>query len=192
MSSKDTARNEAKPSHGEGVLNSRFLLLIICCYSRKEQDKFPEALKGAEVKSLLKKFLTEDVFDELKVKKTTRGCTLWDQIVSGVEQLDSSNGVYATDEEAYTVFAKIFDPIIEAYHAPYKLADKHSSDMNPEKVDAPNLDPEGAFIRSTRIRVARNLKGHGLPPNLLNKERIEVENKVRLNKQSNVLQLCPA
>ncbi|XP_015758117.1 PREDICTED: arginine kinase-like isoform X1 [Acropora digitifera] len=144
----------------------------------KELDKFPEALKGAEVKSLLKKFLTEDVFDELKVKKTTRGCTLWDQIVSGVEQLDSSNGIYATDEEAYTVFAKIFDPIIEAYHAPYKLADKHSSDMNPEKVDAPNLDVEGAFIRSTRIRVARNLKGHGLPPSLHNKERIEVENKI--------------
>ena len=149
------------------------------CLFSKEQDKFPEALKGPEVKSLLKKYLTEELFNELKVKKTSRGCNLWDQIISGVEQLDSSNGIYATDEEAYTLFAKIFDPIIEEYHAPYKLADKHTSDMNPEKVDAPNLDPEGSFIRSTRIRVARNLKGYGLPPSLKNKERIEVEQKVR-------------
>ena len=126
----------------------------------------------------MKKFLTEDLFNELKVKKTARGSNLWDQIISGVEQLDSANGIYATEQEAYTLFAKIFDPVIEEYHAPYKLTDKHTSDMNPDKVDAPNLDPDGAFIRSTRIRVARNLKGYGLPPSIGNKERVEVEQKV--------------
>ena len=130
------------------------------------------------MKSLLKKYLTVDLFSELKDKKTARGCGVWDQINSGVANLDSSNGVYASEEEAYTLFGKLFDPIIEEYHAPYKLADKHTSDMDPEKVDAPNLDPEGAFIRSTRIRVARNLKGHGLPPSVHNKERIEIEKKV--------------
>ncbi|XP_068761515.1 arginine kinase-like isoform X1 [Montipora capricornis] len=144
----------------------------------KEQAKFPEALNGSEVKSLMKKFLTEDLFNELKVKKTARGSNLWDQIISGVEQLDSANGIYATEQEAYTLFAKIFDPVIEEYHAPYKLTDKHTSDMNPDKVDAPNLDPDGAFIRSTRIRVARNLKGYGLPPSIGNKERVEVEQKI--------------
>lgn len=144
----------------------------------EEIAKFPEALKGPEVKSLLKKYLTEDLFDKLKDKKTARGCTLWDQISSGVIHLDSANGVYASDEEAYTLFAELYDPIIEHYHAPYKLADKHTSDMDPEKVDAPDLDPNHEFIRSTRIRVARNLKGHGLPPSLHNKERIELEKKV--------------
>lgn len=161
--------------------------LTLCYYevngffpSSEEEAKFPEALKGSEVKSLLKKYLTEDLFNELKDKKTARGFTLWDQINSGVANLDSSTGVYASEEEAYTLFGKMFDQIIEDYHSPYKLADKHTSDMDPDKVDAPNLDPEGAFIRSTRIRVARNLKGHGLPPSLCNKERIEVEKKVRL------------
>ena len=146
--------------------------------SSEEEAKFPEALKGPEVKSLLKKYLTEELFSELKDKKTARGFSLWDQINSGVANLDSSNGVYASEEEAYTLFGKMFDQIIEEYHSPYKLADKHTSDMDPTKIDAPNLDREGAFIRSTRIRVARNLKGHGLPPSMLNKERIEVEKKV--------------
>ena len=84
---------------------------------------FPEALNKPEVKSLLKKYLTEDTFNELKDKKTARGCTLWNQINSGVENLDSSTGVYASEQEAYTLFGKMFDAIIEDYHAPYKLSD---------------------------------------------------------------------
>ena len=139
---------------------------------------FPEALNKPEVKSLLKKYLTEDTFNELKDKKTARGCTLWNQINSGVENLDSSTGVYGSEQEAYTLFGKMFDAIIEDYHAPYKLSDKHVTDMNPDKVEAPDLDPDHKFIRSTRIRVARNLQGHGLPPSIHNKERLEIESKV--------------
>lgn len=92
--------------------------------------------------------------------------------------LDSSTGVYASEQEAYTLFGKLFDPIIEDYHAPYKLADKHVTDMNPDKVEAPDLDADHKFIRSTRIRVARNLQGHGLPPSIHNKEREDIEKKV--------------
>ncbi|XP_078345863.1 arginine kinase-like isoform X2 [Oculina patagonica] len=144
----------------------------------EEQGKFPEALNKPDVKSLLKKHLTEDCFNELKDKKTARGSTLWNQINSGVVNLDSSTGVYASEQEAYTLFGKLFDPIIEEYHAPYKLADKHVTDMNPDKVEAPDLDPDHKFIRSTRIRVARNLQGHGLPPSIHNKERQEIEKKI--------------
>lgn len=69
--------------------------------------------------------------------------------------------------------------MIEDYHSPYKLSDKHISDMNPEKVKAPNLDSAGKFIRSTRIRVARNLKGYALTPGLTRNERIDIEKKVK-------------
>nr|XP_058965929.1 arginine kinase-like isoform X4 [Pocillopora verrucosa] len=144
----------------------------------EKEAMFPEALNKPEVKSLLKKYLTEDTFNELKDKKTARGCTLWNQINSGVENLDSSTGVYASEQEAYTLFGKMFDAIIEDYHAPYKLSDKHVTDMNPDKVEAPDLDPDHKFIRSTRIRVARNLQGHGLPPSIHNKERLEIESKI--------------
>ena len=141
---------------------------------------FPEGLRSAECnpKMLLKKYLTADVYNALKDKKTKSGYTLGDLIKSGVENLDSSNGVYAGDEESYTLFGKLLDPIIEEYHRPYKLADGHTPDMNPDKVDAPDLDPEGRFIRSTRIRVARNLKGYNLTPNMSKAERIELEKKI--------------
>ena len=129
-------------------------------------------------KMLLKTYLTEDVYNELKDKKTKNGYTLTDLIKSGLENLDSANGVYAGDEESYTLFAKLLDPIIEEYHSPYKLKDGHTSDMNPEKIEAPDLDPEGRFIRSTRIRVARNLKGFNLTPNLSKAERVDLEKKI--------------
>lgn len=140
---------------------------------------FPEVLKNPEVKSLLRKYLTPELFDSLKDKKTAKGISLYDCINSGVVNLDSSAGVYAGDEESYTLFAPLFDKIVEDYHSPYKLANKHTSDMNPEKVDAPNLDPEGTYIRSTRIRVARNLKGYALTPGLTRNERLDIERKVK-------------
>ncbi|EDO49262.1 predicted protein [Nematostella vectensis] len=144
----------------------------------KQRSVFPEALNKEECKSLLKKYLTAEMFNSLKDKKTAKGISLYDCINSGVVNLDSSCGVYAGDEESYSLFSPLFDKIVEHYHAPYKLADKHTSDMNPEKVTAPNLDPDGVFIRSTRIRVARNLKGYALTPGLTRKERNEIEKKV--------------
>ncbi|XP_031557180.1 arginine kinase-like [Actinia tenebrosa] len=145
---------------------------------QEKRSKFPAGLKDESVKSLLKKYLTEEMFTALKDKKTSRGSTLYDCINSGVENLDSSCGVYACDEECYEMFSDLFNAVIEDYHGPYKLADKHVSDMSPEKVDAPNLDSEGKFIRSTRIRVARNVKGFALAPGLASKERVELEEKI--------------
>jgi creatine kinase len=72
----------------------------------------------------------------------------------------------------------LFDAIVEDYHNPYKLSKGHTSDMNPDNVKAPDLDPANRFIRSTRIRVARSLKGYGLAPGLSKAGRLEVEKKV--------------
>ena len=141
---------------------------------------FPKQLSSPDCnpKMLLKKYLTRKVFDTLKDKKTSGGFTLINLINSGLTNLDSSNGVYAGDEESYSVFAPLLNPIIEEYHSPYKLSDGHTSDMNPELVESPDLDPEGAFIRSTRIRVARNLKEYPLAPNLSKKQRVELEQNI--------------
>ncbi|XP_065916504.1 uncharacterized protein [Dysidea avara] len=143
-----------------------------------DKTKFPEDLNKPEVKSFLKKYLTPELFNVLKDKKTSRETTLWHCIVSGLVNLDSSTGFYAGDEESYEVFAPLFNPAIEEYHAPYKITDGHKSDMNPDNLKAPNPDPDGKFIRSTRIRVARNLKGYGLSPTITKEERLELEKKV--------------
>ena len=78
--------------------------------------------------------------------------------------LDSGVGVYAGDEETYKTFEPLFGPLIEDYHEGYKLTDKHPSDMDETHLKAPNPDPEGKYVISTRIRVARNLRGFPLQP----------------------------
>ena len=139
---------------------------------------YPSVLLKPEVNSLMKKVVTPEVFEEHKAKKTSRGYTLLECMNSGIEHLDSANGIYAGDEECYTAFGDVFQKIVEEYHAPYKLEDGHKSDMNPDHLNCPNPDPEGKYIRSTRIRVARNLKGYGLAPSLGKQERLDIEKKV--------------
>ena len=93
--------------------------------------------------SLLKKHLSEDVLNELKTKKTSSfNSTLKDVIQSGVENLDSGIGVYAPDAEAYTVFALLFDPIIEEYHGGFSADQEHPpNDLGDPSVFG-DLDPE--------------------------------------------------
>eukprot|EP00117_Sycon_ciliatum_P024483 scpid99603/ scgid20539/ Arginine kinase len=131
-----------------------------------------------ECKSSLRRHLTKEVFEELKDVKTERGVTLKDCINSGVQNQDSSIGVYLGDEESYTAFGSLVNPIIEEYHSGYKVTDSHPADFDPSHLDAPNPDPDNEFVVSTRIRVARNLRGYGLTPTLGKEERVEVEQKV--------------
>lgn len=72
----------------------------------------------------------------------------------------------------------MFDPIIEEYHG-HKKTDKHQAEGN-TKLNAPDFPPEeAAMIRSTRIRVGRNLAGFPLGPGLYTAEqRAAVEQKV--------------
>lgn len=98
-------------------------------------------LSKSDSKSLLKKHLSKEVFDALKTKKTSFGSTLLDCIQSGVENLDSGFGIYAPDAEAYTLFAPIFDPMIEDYHGGFKKTDKHPPKDFGDVDTLGNLDP---------------------------------------------------
>ena len=140
-----------------------------------KKNEFPTFPAGC--KSLLCKYLTKEVFEELKDKKTKNGFTLYDAIHSGVVNPDSGIGVYAGDLESYTLFAKLFDPIIQEYHG-FSPEDKHKSNFNPNDLEAPNLDPDGEYIVSTRIRVGRNVADMPLGPAITREQRNEVEKNV--------------
>ncbi|XP_014664937.1 PREDICTED: arginine kinase-like [Priapulus caudatus] len=123
---------------------------------------FTELQADAGCKSMLKKFLTKEVVDSLKDKKTSLGATLKDCISSGTENHDSNVGVYAADTESYTTFAGLFDPVIDCYHKGFPPSAKHPTPNfgTKEQVDAfVDLDPEGKYIVSTRIRVGRSIQG---------------------------------
>ena len=130
-----------------------------------------------DCKSMLCKYLTPEVFEALKDKKTTNNFTLEQAINSGVKNIDSGIGVYAGDKESYSVFAPLFDPIIQEYHD-FGKNDMHKSNLNPDDLDAPNPDPQGEFIISTRIRVGRNIDNMPLGPAISQDQRDEVESKV--------------
>lgn len=133
---------------------------------------YPELPKDCD--SMLHKHLTPEVFEELKNLKTSNNFTLQQAIQSGIDNVDSGIGVYAGDEESYTVLAKLFDPIIKEYHG-FGTEDRHKSNLNPDDLKAPNPDPDGKYLLSTRIRVGRNIKDMPLGTAISKEQRNIVE-----------------
>lgn len=135
-------------------------------------------LVASDSKSLLKKHLTKEIFDELKNKKTSFGSTLLDCVQSGFENLDSGFGIYAPDAEAYSLFAKIFNPMIEDYHTGFKPGDKHPARDFGDLNSFENVDPTGEYVVSTRVRCGRSMEGYAFNPCLTEANYKEMEEKV--------------
>merc|ERR1711970_1409608 len=145
----------------------------------EEAFKKLQAATPAECKSLVKKHLTPEVFAKCKDLTTPSfKSSLLDVIQSGAANLDSGVGIYAPDAEAYSVFAPLFDPVIEEYHAGFKQDQKHPNcdfgDVNSFK----NLDPSGEYVVSTRVRGGRSLDGYPFNPCLTEAQYKEMEAKV--------------
>ena len=70
------------------------------------------------------------------------------------------------------------DRIIEQYHG-HQKADKHVSNMDYTKLQCPPFPAQdAAMIKSTRIRVGRNLAEFPLGPGITREQRNEIEQKV--------------
>lgn len=92
--------------------------------------------------------------------------------------MDSSIGVYAADPECYEVFADLFDPIIQEYHN-IKQSDKQpQTDWGPLNILG-NLDPQGDFVLSTRVRCCRTLKGYPFNPCMTEDSYKDIENQMQ-------------
>lgn len=144
----------------------------------KLEAGFKKLQDAKDCKSLLKKYLTKEVFDALKTRKTAMGATLLDIIQSGVENLDSGIGIYAPDAESYTLFKELFDPIIEDYHGGFKPTDKHPASDWGDINTLVDLDPAGKYVVSTRVRCGRSLQGYPFNPCLTEAQYKEMEEKV--------------
>ncbi len=131
----------------------------------------------ADSRCLAKKYLTDDLFVNLRGQKTASGFTINKAIKSGVENVDSSIGIYAGDVESYQTFSAIFDHVISDYH---RLQDgcSQSKIENFSKVELEILDPENKYIKSTRVRVARSVNGFNFTNNIDLAERRLLEKKV--------------
>jgi hypothetical protein len=153
---------------------------------KKIEDGFAKLQAAKDCHSLVKKYLTKEVVDQCKDKKTKLGSNLLDVIQSGVANLDSGVGVYAPDAEgerwqrgppqphpmnhapvrsAYTTFKPLFDPIIQDYHGFGPTQKQPQTDLGEGKTHLlTDLDPEGKYINSTRVRCGRSLQGYPFNP----------------------------
>merc|ERR1711874_742947 len=154
------------------------LKMVDAAVQEKLEAGFAKLQAADNYKSLLKKYLTREVLDKTKDLKTSFGSTLLDVVQSGMENLDSGVGVYAPDAESYSMFAPLFDPIIEDYHVGFSQTDKHPNKDFGDVETLGNLDPEGQFIISTRVRCGRSMEGYPFNPCLTEAQYKEMEDKV--------------
>lgn len=139
-----------------------------------EEKGFPAF--GTGCASLLSRHLTRRVWEELKDLETGSGYTAADLIRSGVEQQESSVGVYAGDAESYDLFSPLLTPVVREYHGnagPHPAPDYSLAHLPELSVSAARK------IISTRVRVGRNLAGFPLGPAISPGQRREVEERIK-------------
>jgi len=128
-------------------------------------------------KSLVAKYVTPEIWDKYSSHKTKNSeFTLSKAIACAVEFDNQHCGIYAGDQDSYADFAEVFDPIIQDYHG-IDADVVHISDMDSSKITGEI--PDGAPVKSTRIRVGRNLEGFGLSPGITKEHRLQVEEMMK-------------
>lgn len=127
--------------------------------------------------SLLFSVLSGEIELMLQGEVTSSGSTLDDVIRSGVEHLDSKIGLYAPDEESYETFGLLFDPIISIYHGNDLTQRYEDSGLGVISETSPPEDNYN-IIKSTRLRIARNLAGFPFPSSASEAERKEIESEI--------------
>ncbi|XP_045198192.2 arginine kinase-like [Mercenaria mercenaria] len=134
-------------------------------------------LSQSDSPSLLKKFLTLELYNKLKDKKTLRGGTLANCINTGCLHFRNNAGIYACDPEAYTVFEEIFNKVIKEYHKIESLCHPEPYYGTEEEIAAlGNIDPEGKMVISTRVRVARSHTKYPFIPACTLEDLLNMEN----------------
>lgn len=126
-------------------------------------DEFPNFTP--QHTSLLTSILTPSIFNKLKEKKTSNNVTLSNVILSGIINPSTPIGVAAGDEESYTVFKDLFNPLIRTYHSYDPETSKHNEDVDVSKLNFNDeiLNRFNKYVLSTRIKASRNFSSINLP-----------------------------
>merc|ERR1712028_188273 len=153
--------------------------------SEKNATFAPDGRTPAEMPDLSKhsnfmaECLTPAVWDALKDKKTSTGVTLAQCMKTGVDNPGHPHiktvGVVACDEESYEVFKELFDPVISARHGGYAPDAKQPTNLDTTQLSDTDIDPEGKYVLTTRVRTGRSIKGFKLPPTISFEERRKLE-----------------
>jgi len=94
-------------------------------------------------------------------------------MMGGLENDDSSVGVYATRPEDYDQYSFYLEPLIREYHGIHgDTRQEHDWNVPVGKFRLTNINKNLKNV-SMRARVARNVKGWNLPPRMSKSERLK-------------------
>merc|ERR1712070_728952 len=129
--------------------------------------------------NFMAELLTPEIYNALKDKKTSTGITLAQCIKTGVDNPGHPHiktvGMTACDEESYEVFKELFDPVISARHNGYAADAKQPTNLDISQLSDTDIDPEGKYVLTTRVRTGRSVRGFKLPPTIGFEERRQLE-----------------
>lgn len=122
---------------------------------------------------------TPTIYGQLRSRKTKGDVGLAPCIKPGMDERgqpkEPAAGIVACDEDCYSTFAEIFNPVIERLHSGFSYKRQHPSDSNPSNLSNAKIDPRGAFAASVRVELRRNFSGLKMAPCCGQAERREVE-----------------
>ncbi|CAD7941806.1 unnamed protein product [Amoebophrya sp. A120] len=144
-------------------------------------DEMPDLSKHASIMAdVLKK--DPSIYATLKEKRTAMGVGFARIIKTGMDNkghpMVKTCGCVAGDEESFSMFAELFDPVIDIRHGGYPASAKHPTDMDVSKLLDTEIDPTGSYVISTRVRTGRSIRGIVLPPSHTRDSRKELERVV--------------
>ena len=110
---------------------------------------------------------------------TPGGVTLAQCIKTGMDNpghpMIKTVGLTAGDEDSYTTFAELFDPVISDRHNGYGVDGKQPTDLDIDKISNVDIDPFDKYVLTTRVRTGRSVRGFKLPPTIGFQERRDLE-----------------
>lgn len=117
-----------------------------------------------------------EVYHRLKRRVTRSGVTLAQCMKTGVDNPGHPRiktvGLTAGDEESYTLFRELFDPVIRARHGGRTHA---GHDLDLRKLSDVDMDPYNRYVLTARVRTGRSVRGFRLPPAIGFEERRQLE-----------------
>lgn len=160
-----SAQLEASPADAKDTSEFRYLTFT----------ELPPFTDGH--KSLMRKTMTKEIFEKLKDIKSSKGYTLSNGMQAGVLRPHLGVGFTCGDEECFSLFKEVINPIVFGWHGFDPDSDTHASDLNYESLvfteEQQKLFAE--YVKSTRVRAARNISGFSLPAGSSKEDRLAVE-----------------
>jgi creatine kinase len=141
-------------------------------------DVMPDLSKHS---NFMAEFLRDhpEVYYLLKDRVTSGGVTLAHVIKTGMDNPGHPHiktvGMTAGDEESYETFKELFDPVIYARHNGYLPWAIQPTNLDISKLSTTDIDPEGKYVLTTRVRTGRSIRGFKLPPLIGFEERRALE-----------------